>query len=70
MSLRVDLSRTIWPFSLIVNLDLVGVVVGGLLVRDRDNDSSKLERLLFSCSLLFGEGMIVSMLSIIYLSVL
>ena len=57
---RVDSSGTTWPSSLIVNLDPAGVVLGGLLVEDRDNDSSKLERLSFSCSLLLEEGILVS----------
>jgi len=58
LSSRVDSSGTTRPSSLIVNLDPAGVIVGGLLVEDKDKDSSKLERLSFSCSLLFGEGMI------------
>lgn len=64
-----DSSGTTRPSSLIVNLDLAGVVVGGLLVEERDNDSSKLERLSFSCSLLFGEGMIILASSKTYPSV-
>ena len=62
----VDSSGTTRPSSLIVSLDPAGVVVGGLLVEDRDNDSSKLERLSFSCSLLFGEGVILSASSMTY----
>lgn len=69
MNLRIDSSKTTWPSFLIVNLDLVGVVIGGLLVDDKDNDFSKLERVSLSCSLLFGEGTIILVSNIIYPSV-
>ncbi len=38
---RVDSSVTSWPSSLIINLDLVGMIIGGLSARDIDNATTK-----------------------------
>ena len=56
---RVDSSGITWPSSLIVNLDPVRVVLGGLLVGDRDKDPSMLERLSLSGSLLLEDRVLI-----------